>query len=112
MCRSELFGFEIVLFSHGSGLFHNDFFHNGLFCHVFGDDFFLSGGLFLSQLINRSFLSFAAGALSQQLLGKGNDLVAIGSNYEHSTGNGGQSSQDLQQSFQNLNLQRFDTISL
>jgi hypothetical protein len=43
-------------------------------------------------------------AAAQQLLGPGNDLIAVGGDHINNTGDGGQSSHDLQQSSNNFHI--------
>ena len=97
---------EIGLFSHGLVALHNDL-HLGTLSHgsLFLNGSFLGGGSFNRSVFSHEIffddlaLSVAAGAGCQQILGPGNDLITVGGDNIHNTGNGSQSSQDLQCDF-------------
>ena len=113
LCRSLFSVSEIFLtgnglvFCHvdfGSRLFHS-FLNGNLFCGNLFDGFVFSSFCF-SFFYDLSFLS--SGALGQHipdLLGPGNDLLAVGGNDVDSTGNGSQSGQNFDDILHRINLQ-------
>jgi hypothetical protein len=114
-------GYAYVLLAFEISLGGNDFLFGGSFLSrgFLGDDFALTltVALALAITIAAGAVIFAGAlavaialaisaviAAAQQLLGPGNDLIAVGGDHINNTGDGGQSSHDLQQSSNNFHI--------